>query len=151
MMFEHKAEPFLNLSRDAKRQATVSCIGSLSGASTPVTDRLLLESAPTPARSLEGCPLTMGSSLMLPDRSRLRLLESWPRFAAAFGEQRRPMAGSGGQAESTRRGAEADARAFGEGGKVMHFGMFVPWAVAAKRVVGRVQQAVARRVKWILF
>ena len=130
MMFKHKAE-------------------SLSGASTPMTDRLLLESAPT--RSLEGRPLTMGNSLMLPDRSRLRLLESWPRFAAAFGEQRRPMLGSGGQAESARRGAEADARAFGEGGKVMDFGMFVPWAVATKSVVGRVQQAVARRVKWILF
>jgi len=149
MIFEHKAEPFLNLSRDAQRQATVSCIGSLSGASTPMTDRLLLESAPT--RSLEGRPLTMGNSLMLPDRSRLRLLESWPRFAAAFGEQRRPMLGSGGQAESARREAEADARAFGEGGKVMDFGMFVPWAVATKIVVGRVQQAVARRVKWILF
>ena len=149
MIFEHKAEPFLNLSRDAQRQATVSCIGSLSGASTPMTDRLLLESAPT--RSLEGRPLTMGNSLMLPDRSRLRLLESWPRFAAAFGEQRRPMLGSGGQAESARREAEADARAFGEGGKVMDFGMFVPWAVATKSVVGRVQQAVARRVKWILF
>jgi len=93
----------------------------------------------------------MGNSLMLPDRSRLRLLESWPRFAAAFGEQRRPMLGSGGQAESARRGAEADARAFGEGGKVMDFGMFVPWAVATKSVVGRVQQALARRVKWILF
>jgi len=149
MMFKHKAESFLNLARDAQRQATVSCIGSLSGASTPMTDRLLLESAPT--RSLEGRPLTMGNSLMLPDRSRLRLLESWPRFAAAFGEQRRPMLGSGGQAESARRGAEADARAFGEGGKVMDFGMFVPWAVATKIVVGRVQQAVARRVKWILF
>jgi len=149
MMFKHKAESFLNLARDAQRQATVSCIGSLSGASTPMTDRLLLESAPT--RSLEGRPLTMGNSLMLPDRSRLRLLESWPRFAAAFGEQRRPMLGSGGQAESARREAEADARAFGEGGKVMDFGMFVPWAVATKSVVGRVQQALARRVKWILF
>ena len=149
MMFKHKAESFLNLARDAQRQATISCIGSLSGASTPMTDRLLLESAPT--RSLEGRPLTMGNSLMLPDRSRLRLLESWPRSAAAFGEQRRPMLGSGGQAESARRGAEADARAFGEGGKVMDFGMFVPWAVATKSVVGRVQQALARRVKWILF
>jgi len=149
MMFKHKAESFLNLARDAQRQATISCIGSLSGASTPMTDRLLLESAPT--RSLEGRPLTMGNSLMLPDRSRLRLLESWPRFAAAFGEQRRPMLGSGGQAESARREAEADARAFGEGGKVMDFGMFVPWAVATKSVVGRVQQALARRVKWILF
>ena len=58
-----------------------------------MTDRLLLESAPTQARSLEGRPLAMYSSLMLADRSRLRLLESWPRFAAAFGEQRRPMSG----------------------------------------------------------
>src|SRR3989454_8537774 len=89
-MFEHKARVLLNLSQDAQRQATVNVIGSISGASKPVTDRLLLESAPTQARSLEGRPLAMYSSLMLPDRSRLRLLESWPRFSAAFGEQRRP-------------------------------------------------------------
>ena len=92
-MFEHKARVLLNLSQDAQRQATVNVIGSISGASKPVTDRLLLESAPTQARSLEGRPLAMYSSLLLPDRSRLRLLESWPRFAAAFGEQRRPMSG----------------------------------------------------------
>jgi hypothetical protein len=92
-MFEHKARVLLNLSQDAQRQATVNVIGSISGASKPVTDRLLLESAPTQARSLEGRPLAMYSSLMLPDRSRRRLLESWPRFAAAFGEQRRPISG----------------------------------------------------------
>jgi hypothetical protein len=92
-MFKHKARVLLNLSQDAQRQATVHFIGSISGASESVTDRLLLESAPTQAQSLEGRPLAMYSSLMLPDRSRLRLLESWPRFAAAFGEQRRPMSG----------------------------------------------------------
>ena len=85
-MVEHKARVLLNLSQDAPRQATVSFIGSISGASTPVTDRLLLESASTQPRSLEGRPLAMYSSLMLPDRSRLRPLESGPRFAAAFGE-----------------------------------------------------------------
>ncbi len=89
-MFVYQAGVLLNLSRDAQRQATVSFIGSLSGAGTPVTDRLLPESAAAQARSLEGRPLAMYSSLMLPDRSRLRLSESWPRFAAAFGEQRRP-------------------------------------------------------------
>src|SRR5882724_12304937 len=92
-MFVYQAGVLLNLSQDAQRQATVSFIGSLSGAGTPVTDRLLLESAPTQARSLEGRPLAMYSSLMLPDRTRLRLWELWPRFAAAFGEQRRPMSG----------------------------------------------------------
>jgi hypothetical protein len=63
------------------------------GQDSPVTGRLLLESASTLAqsRSLVGRPLAMYSSLMLPDCSRLRLLEPRPRFAAAFGEQRRPM------------------------------------------------------------
>ena len=70
----------------------------------PVADRLLPESAAAQARSLEGRPLTMYSSLMLPDRSRLRLLESPP----ASGEQRRPMPAPGGQAGSARREAEAD-------------------------------------------
>jgi hypothetical protein len=121
VMFAYQAGVLLNLSHDAQRQATVSFIGSLSGAGTPVTDRLLLESAATQARSLEGRPLTMDSSLILPDRSRLRLLESWPRFAAAFGEPRRPMPASGRQAGIARRKAGADARAFGEGGRVMGF------------------------------
>jgi hypothetical protein len=98
-MFECQGR-LLNLSHDGRRPATVSFIGSLSGASTRVTDRLLLESAATQARSLEGRPLAMDSSLMLPDRSRLRVLESGPRFAAASGERRRPMPASGGQAGS---------------------------------------------------
>ncbi len=38
----------------------------------PVTARLLLESGSTQARGLEGRPLAMYFSLMLPDRSRLR-------------------------------------------------------------------------------
>jgi len=33
----------------------------------------------------------------------------------------------------------------------MDFGMFVSRLVVTKSVVGRVQQAVARSVKWILF
>jgi hypothetical protein len=98
-MFEYQGS-FLNLSHDGRRQATISFIASLSGASTPVTDRLLLESVATQARSLEGRPLAMDTSLMLPDRSRLRVLESGPRFAAASGERRRPMPASGGQAGS---------------------------------------------------
>ena len=77
-MLAHQAEAraSLNLSRDAPRLRTVSFIRSLSGAGTPGTDRLLPESAATQARSLEGRPLAMYSFLMLPDRSRLRLLES---------------------------------------------------------------------------
>ena len=81
-MFVYQAGVLLNLSQDAQRQATVNVIGSISGASKPVTDRLLLESAPTQARTLEGRPLAMYSSLMLPDRSRLRLSESWPHSAS---------------------------------------------------------------------
>jgi len=67
-MFVYQAGVLLNLSQDAQRQATVSFIASIRGASTPVTDRLLLESAATQARSLEGRPLAMYRSLMLPDR-----------------------------------------------------------------------------------
>ena len=80
-MFEYKVRALLNLSQDAQRQATVNFIGSISGASKPATDRLLLESAPTQARSLEGRPLAMYASLRLPDRSRLRL--SNPRQRSA--------------------------------------------------------------------
>jgi hypothetical protein len=47
VMFEYQARVLLNLSQDAQRQATVSFIGFLNGASTLVTDRLLLESAAT--------------------------------------------------------------------------------------------------------
>ena len=81
-MFVYQAGVLLNLSQDAQRQATVSFIESLSGAGTPVTDRLLPESAAAQARSLEGRPLAMYSSLMLPDRSRLRLSESSPHSAS---------------------------------------------------------------------
>ena len=51
------------------------------------------ESATPEARSLEGRPLAMYSSLMFPDRSRLRLLDPRRRLAAAIGEQKRPMSG----------------------------------------------------------
>jgi hypothetical protein len=67
VVFNCKVRVLLDLSRDAQRQATVSVIGSLSGASTPVTDRLLLDSAATQARSLENRPLAMDS---IPDAPR---------------------------------------------------------------------------------
>jgi hypothetical protein len=57
-------------------------------AGAPVTARLLVESASPEARSLEGRPLAMYSSLMLPDRSRLRLLDPRRLLAAALGEQK---------------------------------------------------------------
>jgi hypothetical protein len=135
-MFRYKARFLLNLSRDAQRRATVSFIESLSVASTPVTERLLLDSAATQARSLEGRPLAMDSSLMLPDRSRLRLLESWPGSPPQSANRGDRCSASGGQAGIARREAEADARAFGEGGRVMDLGMFVPWALATKGLVG---------------
>ncbi|HZC67024.1 MAG TPA: hypothetical protein VE201_00250, partial [Nitrospirales bacterium] len=59
-------------------------------ASAPVIGRLFLESDSTQGQSLEGRPLAMYSTLRLPDRSRLRLLNSRQRSAAAFGEQKRP-------------------------------------------------------------
>jgi hypothetical protein len=62
------------------------------GAGAPETGRLLLQSDSAQARSLEGRPLSMYSSLMLADRSRLRLLNPQSRVAA-FGEQKRPMSG----------------------------------------------------------
>jgi len=62
-------------------------------AGSPVAGRLLVESASTQGRSLEGRPLAMYSSLMLSDRSTLGLWNPRPRLAAAFGEQRRPMSG----------------------------------------------------------
>jgi hypothetical protein len=146
VMSEYKARVLLNPSQDVQRQATVRFIGSIGGASTPATDRPLLESAATQARSLEGRPLAMYSSLMLPDRPGLRLLESGPRFAAVSAERGDRCPPSEGQGIAGRE-AEADARALGEEGRVLDFGMFVPWVLATKRLVGRVQQAVARRVK----
>ena len=56
------------------REATVSkWIGMIIAPA--VTGRSLLESPSTQVRSLEGRPLGMSSSLMLPESSRLRLLE----------------------------------------------------------------------------
>jgi hypothetical protein len=56
-----------------------------------VTGRSLLESPSTQVRSLEGRPLGMSSSLMLPEFSRLRLLELESGFVTASAEQRHPM------------------------------------------------------------
>jgi hypothetical protein len=53
-----------------------------------VTGRSLLESPSTPVRSLEGRPLGMSSSLMLPESSRLGLLELGSSFVTALAEQR---------------------------------------------------------------
>ena len=49
----------------SSQQATVSFIGSLSWASTPVTDRLSSIQLPTQARSLEGRPLAMDEMTQL--------------------------------------------------------------------------------------
>ena len=78
-VFEHKARALLTPARNAH--------------DAPVTGRVLLESDSTQARGLEGRSVAMHSSLRLPDRSRLRLLDPPRRVAAAFGEQKRPMSG----------------------------------------------------------
>jgi hypothetical protein len=131
-MLEHKAESFSIFSRISGGRRRSASSGLSARASTPAADRLLLESAPTQARSLEGRPLTMDSSLMLPDRSRLRLLNrghgSPPHSRTEATDARRPEVKS----ESARREAEADARAFEEGGRGMDFEMFVPSALATK-------------------
>ena len=44
-------------------------------------------------QSLEGRPLGMSSSVMLPESARLRLLEPGSSFATALAEQRQPMTG----------------------------------------------------------
>jgi len=44
-------------------------------------------------QSLEGRPLGMSSSVMLPESARLRLLELRSSFATALAEQRQPMTG----------------------------------------------------------
>jgi hypothetical protein len=41
--------------------------------------------------------------------------------------------------QGSRGVRRADARAFGEGGRTMDFGMFVPWVVATKSLAGWVQ------------
>lgn len=51
------------------------------------------ESPSTQARSLEGRPLGMCCSVMLPEAAMLRLLELGSSFVAALGEQRQPMTG----------------------------------------------------------
>jgi hypothetical protein len=58
-----------------------------------VIGRSLHESPSTQARSLEGRPLGMCCSVMLPEPSRLRLLELGSSFVTALGEQRQPMTG----------------------------------------------------------
>jgi hypothetical protein len=50
-----------------------------------VTGRSPLESPSTQARSLEGRPLGMCCSVMLPEAARLRLLELGSSFVAALG------------------------------------------------------------------
>jgi hypothetical protein len=44
-------------------------------------------------RSLEGRPVGMASSVMLPESARLRLLELGSSFVTALAEQRQPMTG----------------------------------------------------------
>ena len=44
-------------------------------------------------RSLEGRPVGMSSSVMLPESARLRLLELGSSFVTALAEQRQPMTG----------------------------------------------------------
>jgi len=56
-----------------------------------VSGRSLLESSSTQVQSLEGRVLGMSSSLMLPESSRLRLLELGSGFVTASAEQRQPM------------------------------------------------------------
>ena len=82
-MSEHEARSLLGQSAIQSRDP-----------GSPAAGRLLLESVSTQARSLEGRPLAMSSSLMLSDRSTLGLWNPRPRLAAAFGEQRRPMSAS---------------------------------------------------------
>lgn len=93
-MDEMQTEPALKLATygsarlDPRRDASQSL-----NTGAPETGRLLLQSDAAQARSLEGRPLSMYSSLVLADRSRLMLLDPRPRIAAAFGEQKRPMSG----------------------------------------------------------
>ena len=53
-------------------------------------------------RSLEGRPLGMSSSVMLPESARLRLLELGSSFVTALAEQRRPMPGLNERRERAR-------------------------------------------------
>ena len=53
-------------------------------------------------RSLEGRPLSMSSSAMLPESARLRLLALRSSFVTALAEQRQPMSGLLSFASRTR-------------------------------------------------
>jgi hypothetical protein len=53
-------------------------------------------------RSLEGRPLAMSSSVMLPESARLRLLELRSSFVTTLAEQRRPMPGLNERRERAR-------------------------------------------------
>jgi hypothetical protein len=80
-VFEHKAGALLTPLRNAREQPAkideirreLSLEFAPDGA--PVTGRVLLGSDSTQARSLERRSLAMYSSVRLPDRSRLRLLD----------------------------------------------------------------------------
>jgi hypothetical protein len=83
-VFEHKARAPLTPPRDARGQPVkideIRREPALKFATdgAPVTGRVLPESDSTQDRSLEGRSLAMHSSLRLPDRSRLRLLDLPP-------------------------------------------------------------------------
>lgn len=59
-------------------------------------------------QSLEGRPLGMSSSVMLPESARLRLLELGSSFATALAEQRQPM--NGLMSFASRAGRPAGSR-----------------------------------------
>ena len=67
-------------------------------------------------RSLEGRPLGMSSSVMLPESARLRLLEPGSSFVTALAEQRQPMTGLMIPQSRRRRLGGAPARAL-QGGR----------------------------------
>jgi len=99
-VFKHKARALLTPPRDARgqpvkieRDSAREPVLKFATDGAPVTGRVLLESDSTQARSLEGRSLAMYSSLRLPDRSRLRLLDPPRRLTAAADEHRRPMSG----------------------------------------------------------
>jgi hypothetical protein len=80
-VFEHEATALLAIPRDPRGQPVkiheirreLALKFATDGA--PGTGRVLLESDSTQARSLEGRSLAMYSSVRLPDRSRLSLLD----------------------------------------------------------------------------
>jgi hypothetical protein len=88
-VFEHEARALLTVPRDARGQpVTIDEIRrelalTFATDGAPGTGRVLLESDSTQARSLEGRSLAMYSSLRLPDRSRISLLDPPRRLAAA--------------------------------------------------------------------